>query len=239
MSERLIVEQFLDLSNKPRLDALKTLLTYYEIGHKEMLCNIECNNIFVPLTEEKPYKLLVAHYDVFGTSSGINDNTAALAMIIEVIRHFKKTGDKVNFNVLFTDKEESGMIGSYYYSKNHGEDIEEAIVFDIIGYGDSAVYAEESTETNESCLKDSGIKRTDQFLPSDNLSFKKNGVKTTLVVAAHDDDLILNKAGIYELNSRPRFYESFHNRDKDNDIEVINFKLIEDLRNKVISILSK
>lgn len=237
MSERLIVEQFLDLSEKPRADALKILLTYYNIKHTEMRCNVECNNIYVPLTEDKPYKLLVAHYDVFGTSSGINDNTAAIAMLIEVIKHFKKTGDKANFNVLFTDKEESGMIGSYYYAKNYAEEIEEAIVFDIIGYGDSAVYAEGSTETNESVLRNLGIKRIDHFLPSDNLSFERNKVKSTLVVAAHDEDLVPNNLGIYELNSKPRFYESFHNREKDNNIEVINFELIEDLRNKVIQLL--
>jgi len=238
MSERLIVEQFLDLQDKPREEALKTLLTYYEIKHEEVRCNVDCNNILVRMTDKKPYKLLVAHYDVYGNSTGINDNTTAIAMLIEVIRHFKKENKKVDFNVLFTDKEESGMIGSYYFSSNYRKEIEEAIVFDIIGYGESAVYAESSVETNESILKEIGIKRINQFLPSDNISFKNNGVKSTLIVAAHDNDLVLNKDGLYELNSKPRFYESFHNREKDNDIEVINFELIKDLREKIIKLFS-
>lgn len=237
MSERLIVEQFLDLSEMPRVKALKTLLTYYEIEHKEMRCNPECTNIFVPMTEEKPYYLLVAHYDVYGTSTGINDNTTAIAMLIEVIKHFKKTEKKANFNVLFTDKEESGMIGSYYYAKNYGKDIKEAIVFDIIGYGDHAVYAESSTETNDSLLSVSGLRRIDQYLPSDNLSFRNSGVNSTLVVAAHTEDLLPTIDNIYELTSKPRFYESFHNRDKDNDIEVINFDLVKELRERVIMTL--
>lgn len=237
MSERLIVEQFLDLAESPRVEALKTLLTYYEIKHQEMRCNPECANIFVPMTKEKPYTLLVAHHDVWGTSTGINDNTTAIAMLIEVIKHFKKTGKDAGFNVLFTDKEESGMIGSYYYANTHRKDIKEAIVFDIIGYGDDAVYAESSTETSDSLLSVSGLKRIDQYLPSDNLSFRNNGVKSTLVVAAHTEDLLPTIDNIYELSSKPRFYESFHNREKDNDIEVINFDLVEDLRKKVIAVL--
>jgi len=230
MSEKLIIEQFLDLNKLSRLEALKYILTYHEIKHRVIPCQHDCNNVFVKLTEEKPYRLLVAHYDIVKDSTGINDNTAALALLINIIKESKEK----NFNVLFTDKEESGMIGSYQFSKVYGKDIKEAIIFDIIGFGDTIVYGSFGDFDN---LSKVGIKEISSFLPSDNVTFKSNNVKTALITAAHKEDLTLIKENYYSLNAKAKFYESFHNRQFDNNINLINFDLITELKDKMLKML--
>lgn len=235
MVEKQIVEQFLKHKDDSRLEVLIKIMKSHNLNYEIRSCDISCHNVFVKLTDAVPYTLLVAHYDVFGNSTGINDNTAAVAMLIEIIKHFNETsGPHKNFNVLFTDKEESGMIGSHYFSKINNADITEALVFDIIGYGDTMVYG---SYQNFDALKQYGIKEINEVLPSDNIQFSNANIKTVLITAAHNKDLTLMAQDKYRLSTKPKFYESFHNRPEDNKIEVINFELIEKLRKKVIKYL--
>lgn len=231
-----IVERFLELSNKNRFEALTTVLNEMIITYETESCEIgisPCTNVIVPVSELKKnekYTLLVAHYDTWGNSTGINDNTVAIATLLVFLHeHRFKTFSKP-IKVLFSDREETGMVGSNQYAKKHKNEIEEVIVLDIVGYGDKLVYGSHEHE-HFKYLKSYGIDHITTTLPSDNLTFASNGLKATLIVAAHDQDLTYNKElNNYDLGSNPKFYESFHERVMDGKLEVINWFLLEKLR---------
>jgi hypothetical protein len=236
MSELKIVERFLELSNKNRLEALTTVLSGMVFSYELEDCSSEygsCTNVIVPVSEikkDQKYTLLVAHYDVWGNSTGINDNTAAIATLLMFLHEhrFKEFGKPIK--ILFPDKEETGMVGSRDYAIKHKHEIEQVIVLDIVGYGDRLVYGS-STSDHFEYLKSYGIDHITSVLPSDNLTFSMEGIKSALIVAVHDEDLTYNKKlNNYDLGVKPKFYESFHERAMDGKLEVINWSLLNKLR---------
>lgn len=238
-TEKELILDFLELGSLDRLTALTTILKRHKIKYEIEINEDGSKNVIVPMTEESDYILLVAHYDLFEGSTGINDNTASIATLIKVIKHFK--GKKsLPFKVLFPDKEETGMGGSAEFIKKHRKEINFAIVLDIIGYGDTLVSGSKNSDLF-SFLESYDIKTIKTILPSDNLMFNLYQVHNTLIVATHKEDIITmkdyNGELIYSLTSSPKFYESFHNRAMDGKIEVINFELIEHLRNSIIDFL--
>lgn len=239
-SEKEIIEMFLELKNVDRLTALTTILNRFEIPYEVEEDNDNCKNVVVSMTNEKEYILFVSHYDLYPGSTGINDNTAAIAVMINVINELMfSTNPILPVKVLFSDKEETGMIGSDSYIKKHNDEIIMAIVLDIVGYGERLVAGSKDNDLF-GFLEQYGITNIDRILPSDNLMFNIHGIPNTLIVATHDADI---KKSIYEgktrytLSHTPKFYESFHNRAMDGKIEVINFELVEHLRNSIIKIL--
>lgn len=234
-TEKELILDFLSFHKKvDRVEALTTILKEQGIEYTIESYQDDCRNVIVSMTEEENYILLVAHHDLFPGSSGINDNTASVAALINVIGYLK---DKAHlpFKVLFPDREETGMVGSDTYCYYHQDEIISAIVLDIIGYGDTLV-AGSKINNYFSFLEKYGIINIDTILPSDNLAFNRYGIPNTLIVATHEED-ILRKENKVELTPHPKFYESFHNRAMDGKIEVINFELITHLRNSLINIL--
>ena len=233
-SEEIIVHQFLNSHEASRYKTLLNILEMHNVDHYTEHGNHDTKNVIVSLTNETPYTLLVAHYDVFGSSTGINDNTCALALLIQIAKTLSKTNTTVPLKILFTDKEEQGMYGSYDYANKHQDEIQKVIVFDIIGYGDQYFYgADQNASQAFQFLNELGINRLSMVLPSDNLMFANAGIKSTLITALPNEDVQLQNQE-YHLKASPKFVESFHNNALDNDINVINFDLIERLRKTLI-----
>lgn len=253
MTELNLIMEFLSRSGKPRVEALTEVLDIVGLeyvieeydhvlnnkplkGHKNK-CGVK--NVVIPLTNGGKYVLLVAHYDIFPRSTGINDNTCAVAMLINAALELREKS-AVPVKILFTDKEESGMVGSSRYCMEHADEIIKVLVFDIIGYGDTAIYGEgmHANHSFNSIKKDiQEFVRIDSFLPSDNLIFDSHGIPTILVTAAHKDDLVESSTGFHRFKGQPKFYESFHNGKYDNDLKVINFELIEKIRGSLVKCL--
>lgn len=232
MRNERIIREFLELqeAGSSRYRALLFLLKKYEIDFKIETCRGgRCRNIVLPLTDEKKYAALVAHYDVVPKSLGINDNLCSVALLIELAMDLKGKLKKP-LNIVFTDLEESGMIGATSYARRHINNIDYALVFDIIGYGNQHFIG---THKNELYKRLEGLKtlvRINTVLPSDNVAIESSGLDTAIITAAHRDDIIESKTGIRYITRNAKFYESFHNRLFDNDIDVINFKLVEKLK---------
>jgi len=154
---------------------------------------------------------------------------------------FAKRYSNVKFNkpikILFTDREETGMIGSSNYAYIHKENIDSVIVLDIVGYGDALVYGT-STPENFEYLKKVQIHQLSKILPSDNLTFDSQGIPVVLITAAHLEDLRYNRdTRKYDLLPSPKFYDSFHERENDNKLDVINWNLVRRLRNTLAGVL--
>ena len=84
--------------------------------------------------------LLGAHYDTYGEQPGADDNAAAIAIYLEVVKILKKTPLRHDLKILFFDAEEpphfrTDAMGSvYYYQHQRLGDIALALIPDLIGH---------------------------------------------------------------------------------------------------------
>ncbi len=233
MREQLI--QFAVEGTKNRLANLKELLDDNRIEYEvQSYPKQRVNNVIVKInpdkvTASKKAVAIVAHYDVVPRSKGINDNAVGVLASIQLIKHLKHSKTNRAVDIVFSDREETGMVGSHLYIKDNKDRIGYAISLDILGYGDQLVYCTNSTDVFKRIFAGTNLKHIKNMLPGDNTSFNAAGIPNALIVAAHKEDLLETKDdGSYRLVAFPKFYESFHNRKEDNKIEVINFELIKE-----------
>jgi len=85
-----------------------------------------CHNIIGLIDNNAPYTIIIgAHYDHLGISrrgrvfSGADDNASGTAMMMELARYLKRSGEKT-YNYLFAafSGEEEGLDGSLYFVRN-------------------------------------------------------------------------------------------------------------------------
>lgn len=218
-----------------RLEVLLNVLDSYNISYNlQKIRYPKSVNVVVklnkPNTSSKKFITLGAHYDTIPGSLGINDNSCSIAVLIKFILTVDVNKLKHNIEVVFFDKEETGMHGSYYYAKRNKRLIKYAIILDVIGFGDNLFYCGDS---NNIFVKN--MFRLKNILPSDNMSFISNKVRHNLIVAIPITDVVfMPESSTFYLNSGAKFYKSFHNRELDNNIEIINFELLENTVNKLI-----
>lgn len=231
-----IVKEFTKgrLKGIPRLNTLESILSEYRIDYTIKTDPITVShNVIVQFNPEvKPREVLGAHYDVWGSSVGINDNTVAVATLINLIPKLKKT--KLPLDVVFFDKEETGMTGASFYIKDTGLDnIKKkngVLILDVIGYGNVLAFSggNENYYFHKFNLENKCM--LTQELPSDNIVFNSKGITATLLVVVPGKDLKLrwnDNPEVCILKPNAEFYESFHNRKYDNNIELINWDLVD------------
>jgi Zn-dependent M28 family amino/carboxypeptidase len=237
MNELDILTYFLENKYQPRRDILKNLLALCDIAYEVQPFEdgfYHGENIIVSLTNSKTYTLLVGHYDIFGDSLGINDNTTSIASLISMIIQIKDSNIPIKpIKILFSDLEEKGMRGSAHYAKMHRADIKEAIVLDIVGYGDMFIYGSHQQFNLGIAPK---MKEVNMVLPSDNFAFEKKGIKNVLITAIHENHTKHVSKNLVQITDFS-FSESFHNGPKDNDLSQINLELLSSLKEYLISYL--
>jgi hypothetical protein len=200
----------------------------------------DTSNIVVSFNKEiRPRIVLGAHYDIVPKSIGINDNTVAVATLIDILPKLKDT--KLPLDVVFFDKEEAGMHGSALYIEQTGkENIKEAFILDVIGFGDTLVFS--GPLASDYLAKFDGFNniKLGSELPSDNIVFGRQSIPAALLVAAPKEDIkkveIAGHDPFYTMTYRAMFYESFHNRSLDNDINIINWNLVERIADKLVEL---
>lgn len=237
-----IVEQFLqdNLKGFTRLYTLKRILTENEIEYKVVKNRFATNVVIGFNSFQKKRIVLGAHYDVYSTSTGINDNTVAVATIIKLIKNIDKT--KLPLDIVFFDREETGMLGSkLYINITKKEFIEEALILDVIGYGDVLAFSGNTKLTTKYFNKFNSLPSCilSYELPSDNIVFNRHRIPSTLLVVVPNEDLTLkwkDNPEICVLKPTAEFYETFHNRTKDNDINIINWELVDLIYTKLVDI---
>lgn len=241
MTIKEIVEFFIkEGKERPRLEILVELLTKHNLRVTTQQ-NHQATNVVVELGDRSLNKTIVigGHYDVFPKSLGINDNTVAVAALIKLAQKLKDT--KYKIDIVFFDREETGYHGSRLYISTVGsQNIEYAIILDIIGYGDSPIITGATlTNTNristfKTLIAEDAFKVTKSRLDSDNGIFMLNHVPAVLIVAIHDKDTLELDNGLVSISPAPEFYSSFHNSINDNKIEIINWEIPELIINNLV-----
>lgn len=193
-----------------------------------------------PDREDDKIIVLGAHYDVYPNSTGINDNTVAVATLLKVAQALIENGTDKRIDIVFFDREEDGMYGSSLYIDTVGHwMIDHAIILDVIGYGDTFL-----TSTRETTATSRAIRKAlntfvphepiRQVLVSDNVVFNRYGIENVLIVAAPRSDLKLHNDNYYTLKGHSSFYDTFHNRKLDNIPEIMNYPLVDKLYNALV-----
>jgi len=77
--------------------------------------------------------LFMAHYDTMPGSPGAVDNSAAVAVLIELAKELAAHPPQQPVMIAFTADEEHGLVGSEALAARHGDEVELAIALDMIG----------------------------------------------------------------------------------------------------------
>lgn len=206
-------------------------------------------NVIIELGDRRKRKAVVigGHYDVWGSSIGINDNAVAVATLIKLAGIIKSIGSKEKIDIVFFDREETGFVGSDTYvntTKKAKNNIKYAYILDIIGYGDTPIITGVTEEALASIDTLADVLYTFegvvQILPSDNVTFRLYGIPSVLIVAAPLKDIIHNKSGAIHshINNRSTVYQTFHNRPMDNKLDIINFNIAKAILNRLASVFT-
>lgn len=239
MQEIDVLTYFIENKHQTRRDILKNILTLCDIVFEVEPFDdgfYQGENIIVSLTKEDEYTLLVGHYDVFEDSLGINDNATSIAALITFILETKARKQWMRpVKILFADLEEKGMRGSLAYAKKHKQEIKEAVVLDIVGYGDMFIYG---SHQRFDALSEAYMKEVNMVLPSDNIAFERKNIRNVLITAIHQEDTRAVSGKLVQI-ANFQFSESFHNGSKDNDLSQINLELLASLKYHLIRYLSQ
>lgn len=191
------------------------------------------SNIVVKLYHGDKYSVpqyaIGAHYDKVSGSKGINDNAVAVATLIKLAKEYVNK-EELPIDIVFFDKEETGMSGSRLYAKTNPT-IKHALILDIIGYGDTPILC----APHGDCDFPTSIRVTDS-LPSDNMALTGQGMNASLIVTVPRDDLEIDGAKV-SLKKGPSFYSSFHGKPYD-DIKYINWSAVKKIYNDVKSYIA-
>jgi hypothetical protein len=77
--------------------------------------------------------LVMAHYDTVATSPGAVDNSAAVAVLLELARMLAADPPRTPVMLAFTASEESGLVGAEALAARRGDDVALAVALDLIG----------------------------------------------------------------------------------------------------------
>jgi aminopeptidase YwaD len=168
----------------------------------EMVYDYKVQNVLGMIPGDKD-KVIVftAHYDHMGRIGdiyipGANDNASGVAMLLDIARHYAKSGEEPEYTLVFIffTGEEFGLLGSDHYVNFPLfplEDIELVINLDMVGTGENGIGVaggkiyedvfEEIVEINEEngYLKD--VKAHGMSRSSDHYPFHEKGVPAIFI----------------------------------------------------------
>lgn len=188
-----------------------------------------------------------AHYDTYPHSKAYNDNACSVAVLIKFILGSSKLNlIDLPIEVVFFDREETGFVGSRnYITARRKADviIQHAVILDIVGYGDKlyscGVAGENDEEHLKKSLRDVGVKQLDTMLDSDNMSFNMSNIENHLIVALHDEDIVQKEEKTTVNYGSTAVFKSFHNRELDNDINIIKWDAVDTVLQVLYNLVSK
>ena len=132
----------------------KSINIYYENKLTEFVHYNVCG--MIPGTENpEKYIVLTCHYDHLGAMGdkvyfpGAHDNASGCAFVLNMAKYLQEHPCKYSVVFLFFAGEESGLLGSKYFTENPLiplENIKYVINFDLLGGGDDGIMLVNSTE---------------------------------------------------------------------------------------------
>lgn len=191
-------DKFVKIYVKPGL--LKPYQLFANITVESALKTHHTQNIIAYIEGAKQkdsFVVFTAHYDHLGMMGkeaifpGANDNASGVAMLLDLLRYYKKHKPNYSIAFIFFAGEEAGLIGSYYYTQNPIFPLKKIAMLlnlDLMGTGDKGLTAVNATlYTNE--FEDLQLANVEgDYLPviaprgkaqnSDHYYFTEQGVKS-------------------------------------------------------------
>lgn len=106
-------------------------------------------NVIVNATGKSKKKIVIgAHYDIWPKSGGVNDNGAAVFILLELIKRALTLSElEISIDFVFFDLEENGQKGAkYYLEQEQVSEIYCMINLDMCGIGDYVIFNETSSQ---------------------------------------------------------------------------------------------
>jgi hypothetical protein len=177
-----------------------------------------------------------SHFDVIKGAGGANDNGAAIAVCLEIIKKFQSLNNlSVGLRIFFFDEEENGLLGSTAYVKSRSiKNIIGLINMELIGIGNKValwpVHAQHKgplIKTFELIARENKIEsqRFDQIITNsaDHVPFRKAGLFDSFTVTCVSDtdlevafhyykalELGADKQTLFEILSKAPIFEHYH-----------------------------
>lgn len=187
--------------NRARAEALQEEIHARNISYECM------DNMAIVVPAKTPEVIvLCAHFDVVPGSFGYNDNGMSLVAVLSML---KCVPDSVE--IVFTNGEECGFLGSQYYLKHSRKQILGCINLDVCGFG-NMVYC----DPMNSGIEPAGCKIGHMPL-NDGCVFAEHGIPSIT--------LSTGPAEVSFQEGIRRIGETIHNGPLDNSMEVLNFNL--------------
>jgi Zn-dependent M28 family amino/carboxypeptidase len=158
-------------------------------------------NIIIPFHggNHTPTHVYTAHYDLDpSTTQGANDNTAAVAQLIETAIRLTNSDYVGPVEIVLTDLEEPGnggfASGAHHYAKQLGNQPELVLVLDVTGRGD-VLCADQTSRQQIGVLRGylaavgcSFPLISRQLPPADNIGFESADIDSVLVCVLPDSE---------------------------------------------------
>lgn len=175
-------------------------------------------------TDREEKIVIMAHYDSFSTSTAANDNGSSIAILISFIEHVILKGTDKWFEIVFTDKEESGGLGCKLYFNNNTDFIDEVINLDTCGVGNKIVVCDYSKHIfdSTSILKEKNIMDKFNVVETDILPYCdsnfliENEIDTITICTFPDEDIDIIKGFRFYGNDKKKILDNYNSKEERN-----------------------
>jgi aminopeptidase YwaD len=207
-------------------------------------------NIIVPAQRDEPVLVLGAHYDSVPGSPGANDNAAAVAILLHLLR--SNYGFNTPLEFAFFDMEEAHLVGSRTYAgSTNKQHIKAMINLDVCGVGDTLLVAAGPHALGtpfqvaaQRAVEDAGFpaQMIAMLPPSDDLAFEQHHIPTLsiCIVPRVDVPLMAGFAGAMHSQSTPvqlpSVIDTMHNRSRDT-VDVLDENAMWNVTHFVLSLI--
>jgi hypothetical protein len=104
-------------------------------AHTSVLPAAKGRNIVVPLHSAETRMILCAHYDTVYNTPGAYDNSAGVAVLMEIVRRLHNVRFLKGLDIVFTDGEEFNLLGSKHLADTQSKGVEIVLNIDGVGRG--------------------------------------------------------------------------------------------------------
>jgi Zn-dependent M28 family amino/carboxypeptidase len=211
-----------DRDRQQRLKKITSLITRkYEL-HVPIVDQFsntsELTNIVIPAKDQENKITLMAHWDVFPGSLGFNDNSTGVITLLKMQELVKE-----HIEIVFTDGEEVGGRGCWYYLRDH-ELPKHAINVDVVGLAGEIFYEPYVEDTVFDIPKSYNYYPSIPF--SDSYILEDYEVPNILILTGKSKDTLIKD-----------IFEAEHNGVNDNKIELIDEKTMDNVFTSILELL--
>ncbi len=134
-------DRILKISDKDRGERYRKILSTVSQDHEIQSADVDgydVKNIIIPANHQKRKIVLMAHWDVFPGSAGLNDNSTGVVTLLKLQRCLPD-----DVEIVFTDREECGGRGCQAYLDEQARKKTRprmAINVDVVGLGDKIFF---------------------------------------------------------------------------------------------------